>query len=383
MTLSDNRQRLRVLHVVQALDYGGAEKVVSEMLRQSDHERFDNHVLILSEAGRYGEDLEPYATLTFARPMSRLSMLRPASLARDIASIAPDVVHTHSGLWFKAARAARLARVPWLVHTEHGRAVPDPWLSRALDRSASRRTDVVVGVSDAVAKVLRENVVAHPERVRVIPNGVDVGSFRPMADDGALRRELAVPRDRAIIGSVGRIEPVKGYEVMIEAYIELRRTWTDGTAPVLVIAGDGSERARLTALASEAGVGGDVHWLGWRDDIHRLHSAFTLFTMSSHSEGTSVSLLEAMSAGLAPIVTAVGGNAAVLGTSLAHRLVPPSNPGALAAAWRDGLEDREKLQHDAEAARARVLDGFTLEGMVRAYERLYRREGVRGTTASV
>jgi glycosyltransferase involved in cell wall biosynthesis len=90
-----------------------------------------------------------------------------------------------------------------------------------------------------------------------------------------------------------------------------------------------------------------------------------------------------MSAGLTPIVTAVGGNAAVLGPSLAHRLVPPNDPEALASAWRDGLVDRESLHRDARAARARVVERFTLTGMVRAYERLYLREGLHGTPAPV
>ena len=101
--------------------------------------------------------------------------------------------------------------------------------------------------------------------------------------------------------------------------------------------------------------------------------------MSSHSEGTSVSLLEAMSAQLCPIVTDVGGNAAVLGSILRHRLVPPRDPSALAAVWRDALAEPGRRSADAAAARARVLEAFTLDAMVRAYERLY--EG-KASTAS-
>jgi glycosyltransferase involved in cell wall biosynthesis len=119
-----------------------------------------------------------------------------------------------------------------------------------------------------------------------------------------------------------------------------------------------------------------VRWLGWRDDIAHLHEAFTLFTMSSRSEGTSISLLEAMSAGLCPVVTDVGGNAAVLGDDLRHRLVPPCDPDALASAWLAALRDADARENDGRAARARVVSAFTLEAMVRTYERLYRREGL-------
>jgi glycosyltransferase involved in cell wall biosynthesis len=96
--------------------------------------------------------------------------------------------------------------------------------------------------------------------------------------------------------------------------------------------------------------------------------------MSSHSEGTSISLLESMSAELCPIVTDVGGNGAVLGPALAHGLVPPRQPVALAAAWSAALRDNQRRERDGQSARARVLEAFTLDAMVRAYEYLYMRE---------
>ena len=125
--------RLRILHIVQNLNYGGAERLLFEMLRQSDRSAFENHVLILQYAGRFGTGLEEFARVTVGQPMSRLSLLRPAALADTIARIGPDVLQTHSGVWYKAARAGRMAGVPWSVHTEHGRGNPDPFMSRTLD----------------------------------------------------------------------------------------------------------------------------------------------------------------------------------------------------------------------------------------------------------
>jgi glycosyltransferase involved in cell wall biosynthesis len=139
----------------------------------------------------------------------------------------------------------------------------------------------------------------------------------------------------------------------------------------LVVAGDGSERQRLQELADQLGVAKRVFLLGWRDDTELVLTESALFTMSSRSEGTSVSLLEAMSSGLCPVVTEVGGNAAVLGPELRHRLVAPESPEALAAAWRGALLDRASLQADAARARARVLSTFSIEQMVRSYEQLY------------
>jgi glycosyltransferase involved in cell wall biosynthesis len=368
-------RRLRVLHVVQNLNYGGMERLLFEMLRLSDRTRFESHVLNLQFVGRFGQGLEEFAGVHLAPPMSRLSMLRPRALASAIADLAPDVVHTHSGVWYKASLAARIAGVPWLLHTEHGRAIPDPWLSRTLDRFASARTDVIVGVSEAVAAQLRDGVVAHSERVVVVPNGVDVDRFAPTRDV-RLVRELGIPGEAPILGSIGRLEPIKGYEVMVDAFAHLQRGWNGGSRPFLIVAGDGSERSALEARTRAAGVQGNVRWLGWRDDVSNLYAAFTLFTMSSHSEGTSISLLEAMSSELCPVVTEVGGNRAVLGEGLRHRLVPPADPAALADAWRAALADRQRRAEDARAARRRVSDAFSLQSMVDRYERLYRREGL-------
>lgn len=110
-------------------------------------------------------------------------------------------------------------------------------------------------------------------------------------------------------------------------------------------------------------------------EIRDLHASFTIFTMSSRSEGTSVSLLEAMAASLCPVVTDVGGNAAVLGEELRHRLVRPEAPEALAAAWWAALNDPARRAADARGARRRVEARFGVDVMVRQCETTY--EGLR------
>src|SRR5262249_2001711 len=157
-----------------------------------------------------------------------------------------------------------------------------------------------------------------------------------------------------VLGSIGRLEPIKGYDIMLEAFGRLWSNWRGEPGPVLVIAGGGGEQAKLASMAERAGCSSGIRLLGWRDDVAELHAMFTLFTLASRSEGTSISLLEAMSAGLCPVVTDVGGNAAVLGPDLAHRLVRPNDPDSLAAAWRAALQEPATRCRDAEAARQRV-----------------------------
>jgi glycosyltransferase involved in cell wall biosynthesis len=366
--------------VVLDLDAGGLERLVVDIALGADAARFEHHVLVLRFPGRNAATLNGVARVHVAAPMPRWSLLHPGALIRQMAEIAPDVVHTHSGVWYKASLAARRAGVPWLIHTDHGRPWPDPWSAWLADHLASYRTDVLVAVSEALARFLLTRVRVHPRQLRVIPNAVDTTRFRPRSDPGTLRRELGLAPDTPIIGSVGRLDYIKGYDVMLAALARLVADWHSGPAPALVVAGDGPEGERLGTLLTQLGLGGRAYLVGWRQDVEALHAAFTLFTLASRSEGTSLGLLEAMSAGLCPVVTDVGGNAAVLGPLLRHRLVPAGDPIALADAWRSALEDPGRRAADGSAARLRVEQGYSLPTLVRAYERLYAGEDA-GTPA--
>lgn len=364
-------RRIRILHLVQNLNYGGMERLIHDLARLADRGRQEVHVMVMGYTGRFGQGLEGMAEIHLAGPMEPWSLLRPGRLAARIAGLAPDVVHTHSGVWRTGARAARMAGVPRVVHTEHGRRHPDPPDDRWIDGWAARSTDIVAAVSRPLAAHLRARVIRGSTAIEVVPNGVDTDAFRPREDDGALRAALGIAPGTPVIGSVGRLERIKGYEVAVRALALLGERRTDALPPVLVVAGDGRERERVSTLAAALGVGDRVRLPGWRDDLPALHASFDLFTMSSHSEGTSVSLLEAMSAGLCPVVTDVGGNADVLGAELRHRLVPRGDPEALAAAWARALADGDARRADGATARARVVAHFSAGSMVRRYARLY------------
>lgn len=370
--------RIRVLHLIQNLNYGGMERLLADLVRHLDADRIESHIMALQYLGRFSEGLEDVATLHLADPLPWYSMLWPDRLIDRIRQVAPDIVHTHSGVWYKGAIAARRAGVGFLLHTDHGRQRPDPWLNRFLDGLAARRTDLVVAVSDALAQQLTATVVHHSDRVRVILNGVDTTAHRPRRDNGLIRGELGIGADVPIIGSIGRLEWIKGFDVMIEAFAVLRRNWCNGPGPVLVVAGDGSRRHELEGIVARHGLADAVRLLGWRDDVADLHRSFSLFTMASRSEGTSVSLLEAMSAGLCPVVTEVGGNAAVLGEELRHRLVPGEDPTALARAWSDALSNPRAREEDGRRARMRVEEQFGVVGMARRYEEIYLARGRSG-----
>ncbi|MDX1600394.1 MAG: glycosyltransferase [Anaerolineales bacterium] len=362
--------RLRILNILPTLSYGGMERLISDMARRIDRSRFQFGVLCLQYLGRFSEGLEEYADVILAPRQWRGSLLWPRELATTIRQYDPHVVHCHSGVWYKAARAARMAGVTAVIHTEHGRQTPDPLVYRIFDGVAARKTDRVIAVSEVLAEQLRRSIVKQKAPIQVILNGVDTAVFRPRPGSPELRTELSIPADAFVIGSIGRLEHIKGYDVMVRAYSLVKRILPDRPM-VLLLAGEGSERENLEALARSAGSSQGVRFLGWRDDITSLHAIFDLYTLSSRSEGTSVSLLEAMSAEICPVVTDVGGNRAVLGPSLAHRLVQSDNPAALAEGWAAAITAEDRRKQDAETARKSVVRRFDVRRMVHAYEHLY------------
>ena len=353
-----------MLHIVRNLNDGGMERVVADLARTADPGVFDVHVLTLGQFGRFAREAGPYTTLHRPPQMTKLSLVRPAALAAAVRRIAPNVVHAHSGTWYKTARASRLAGVP-VVYTEHGRHFPDPWRNRFLDRRAARITDRVV----AVSRVLGDYLVAHlgvaPEKIEVVPNGIDVRQLDArLAAVGLPARE----DDRIVFGTVGRIERVKGYDVLLAALAQ----WpADAPRATMLIAGDGSERSTLEALARRMDLGDRVRFVGWVEEPERFYQLLDAFVLSSRSEGTSISLLEAMAAGRPPVATDVGGNGDVLGKDLREWLVRPGDPADLVAKMAAMARSTERRRRLGAVARARILASYDLSRTAERYAEIY------------
>lgn len=365
-------RQIRVAYVVQNLNFGGMERVLHDLASRLPPQGFEVHVVVLEYLGRFAEGLPSAVVLHQAPGMSPLSLLYPKKLAKLLRAISPDVIHSHGGVWLKSSGAARLAHVPVAVHTDHGRPDPVGLIDRIIDNWASRPTRAVVAVSEPLAELLRRQVVRDPSKVSVIPNGVDVEEIRPAVDRAALRQELGIPTDALVIGSVGRLEPVKNYQLALHALRELSVSPPSEGAPYLVLVGDGSERQMLETLARRLGLLAQVKFLGWRRDAEHVYGAFDLFTLTSLSEGTSISLLEAMSSAVCPVVTDVGGNRAVLGDAMTSLLVPSGSVGELAGAWGHLLRQAPRRAEMGQRARDRVVATFSIEAMVERHAALYR-----------
>ncbi len=330
-------------------------------------------ITLSGRAGRIGAAVRPLLDqFHIMKPLSGVSMVAPVGLVRCLRRMRPDVVHLHNGAWFKAAFAAHLAGVPRIVYTEHGREHSDGRLSRWLDRRASRWTDVVVAVSDRLRRYLQTALHIPADRMRMIENGIDVDAFAPGPRSGALLDKLAIPRDALILGSVGRLERVKAYERLIAAFARLRASGAVNQPLYLVICGEGSERRALTDCAQRWGVADTVRLPGWVDGPRDVYRLLDVFALTSLSEGASLSLMEAMACGAAPVVMAVGANAEILGPELQHQVVPAGDVEALRRTIAATLHSRERLEGVRALARQRVTARYSLDRMITEYEAVYR-----------
>lgn len=363
---------VRVTHVVSGLEGGGLESLVAAMARRFVGSRVTVSAVTLSgREGRVGEQIRPLLdNLMLASTTRFLSLLHPRSLARTIAATRPDIVHIHSGCWYIASRAAALAGVRRIVFTEHGREFNDPPLWRALDRRASMRTHDIVAVSDRLASYLVNTVRVKKSKVLCIPNGVDTSVFAPGGIDPHIRTKLGLPPDCMLVGSVGRLEPVKAYDRLLHAVADISRAG-DGPKIACVIWGDGSERARLSSLAEQLGIRELVRLPGWTDNSAACYRTLDVFALVSTSEGASVSLMEALATGIAPVVTDVGANAEILGPQLSGQVVPSGDQDQLRTVLLRTLNDAQMRLRAGVVGRENVVRRFSLDAMVSSYESLY------------
>lgn len=374
-------RRLRVLTVITRLELGGAQRVVLHTASHLDRESFEPGLAwgpgdVLDDEARAFSGVEKFEIGDLVRPVAPLKDLRALAGLRDaIRRFHPHVVHTHSSKAGVLGRlAARLERVPCVVHTVHGfgfTPLQSPVKRSAFlraEKMAARWTDHFVAVSTANRDRGVELGLWKPDQVSVIRAGVDLDRFRAPGDGRETRRRLGVPDGVPVVTQVGNFKPQKAPLDFIEAAAQIA-----GTIPEVrfVMAGDGPLRGEAQTRASELGIADRVIFCGWWNDVPGLLAATSVSVLSSHHEGLPCSVVESLAAGVPVVATAVDGTPEVIRPGVNGELVAPGDPTGLAAAVLTILGDDERRRSMAVAA-ADGLGDFGRDHMVRELEELYR-----------
>jgi glycosyltransferase involved in cell wall biosynthesis len=204
------------------------------------------------------------------------------------------------------------------------------------------------------------------DAVDVIYNGIEVGPLPDPSMRAQVRHELGMPTDGLVVGTIGRLDPVKDQAMLIRAIDQV----ASDKQLLLIIIGDGAERQRLEQIVADMKSPSRVRFLGHRDDARRWLAGCDVYVNSSISEGISLTILEAMAAGLATVVTRVGGTPEVVDESCG-RFVPPRAPNVLADTLSMLADDSALRRELGQRARQRVETRFTVERMVEQYRTVY------------
>jgi L-malate glycosyltransferase len=363
----------RVLQVVLRMTPGGTEHLVLEICKRVRNQ-FEVTVCCLDDEGEWASDLRAAGIDVVA--LHRKPGFRPG-IGRRIAALAAerniDLLHCHQYSPFVYGWiAAHLNRRLKLVYTEHGRLsdAPPSWKRRLVNPVLSRFDGSIV----AVSRELRDYMIASRfagDRVSVIHNGIDPGAPPTLLDRLRARRALKVDDRAFVVMAVARLDPVKDFPTLIDAFAAVRAQIPRAR---LVIVGDGPERARLEQCAARPDVAGSVDLIGYRAGVRQLLPAADVYVSSSISEGVSITILEAMAANIPVVATAVGGTPEVLPTADAGGVLVPSRDSQRLASAIVSLErDNSTRAAIANAGRRRLESAFTIDRMVGDYMRTYRR----------
>ena len=377
-------ETIRVLHVITRLVLGGAQANTLLTVAHLDRMRYQVTLASGPTAGPEGtlEDQIP-RDIVFERipelvrdphPMKDIIALRRlyVLMRRD----AYHIVHAHTTKAGLLGRiAARLARVPLVVHTPHGQAFHGYLNSagshalQAVERGLARWTDRIICLTEAERQDHLRFRVGLPEKFEVIHSGVDIERFRQarFASSQCTRRVLGLPEDGPLVGCVARLVPIKGVRHLLDAVPLVRAAVPQAT---VVFVGDGPLRGELERRAAELRLDGAVAFLGLRRDVANLVALCDVVVLPSLNEGMGRAAVEAFAAGRPVVGSRISGIQDVIDDGQTGLLVPPANPEALALAiirclTNPGLADAMGRRAQVEAER------YNITHMITKIDRLY------------
>jgi glycosyltransferase involved in cell wall biosynthesis len=372
MIMQDGSRPMRIAYVIKSMVVGGSQTHLVQVLRLLDRTRFEPVLYCLTGEGVLLDVVRglgvpvmaPAATRSFkgASLVARIIALRRALRQQHA-----DIVHTYLlRANLVGSVSARLAGVPLVLgskrgcHERRGFELISAKIGNAL-------ADRVTVNAQAVRDFVHGNEGCPREKMVVIPSAVDTERFRPLPP-ADFKARLGLPRNRTIVGVVTRMRVRKGVEEFIRAIGRLRETRPDVHG---LFVGEVSFDDPLRTLVRSLRLEDHLTLLGRRSDMPEVLSAFDVFVLSSHDEGMSNAIIEAMSMELPVVATDVGGTGEVVRHGQSGLLVPPRDPEALAVAIGEVLAQPVRAAEMGRLGRRIAQDGFSAHAMVRRMEQLY------------
>ncbi len=373
---------LRVMHIVNDLGYGGAQKSILELVRRIDRTIF--HPVVGLWGKRWGHAMirffaESDIEVVDFGARRKFDLKALYAMYKYLAENSFDILHTHLFLMHGLGRiAGKLARIPRIVSTHHNLRQANHPLLGVLEKATLPFCDATISVSSAAqetyfrkSEMFSARALFSGRKHFTIYNSVDTDEIKrrvKKANVEQTRFDLGLT-DNYVFICVGRLHPHKGYTYLIRALDQLRKIHPDVR---LLIAGDGVLRAELAEETAARGLGNYINFLGYRDDVYELLKCSDALVQPSVFEGFGLASAEAMACGLPVISTNLPSIAEVVLHGATGILVPPEKPAALAKAMQNFIENKNLANTYGVNGKKRVEEIFSSKVVTRQYETLYQ-----------
>jgi len=367
---------ISVLHVADKLSVGestihGVTRLFSWWVPGFEKNQFDVMVCSLRSQDKAGDFLEGLGVKVFYLNRGKFDPRTLSSLVKFLKDEKVDIVHLHGyGSWTFGRIAAVICHIPAIVH-EHMVDDSIPWYQRIVDKLLAPLTERGIAVSKAVSDFMIDRRSINPGKMEIVYNGIP-GEYCSKYSDASkdeFASEIGVKRNGIIMGVVGRLHPLKGQDIFLDAASIISAKHPN---VYFTLVGDGEFREALESKAEKLQIKDRVRFVGHVDDVRPLVSLMDVLVITSHSEGFSLVAVEGMAAGKAIAGTNVGGLPEVVKDGETGLLVPPGDPRVLAAALERILNDKALRLFLAENAEQDCKERFMISSTVREFRRIYR-----------
>lgn len=367
--------KLNILHITFDMRIGGTEQVIKNLILGADPDLFTMSVLCIeSPLGPFADDLLAKGiTINALSRQAGFDVSLIGKIRQHITTHKIDIVHCHQYTPYVYGLLGSLFTPAKVIFTEHGRFYPDSstWKRKLINPIMHKFTAATTAISAATRDALVEYEYLPYENIQVIYNGIiglktEPGAVANLAD--ALGINLGIKKNSLLLGTIARLDPIKNHTMMLKAF---KRVLNAGIDAQLMIVGDGDERENVEALIDELDLTNNVIMTGYEPKPHNHLALMDIYLLPSLSEGTSMTLLEAMSLGKPCVVTDAGGNPEIVKNQESGLVTPNDDEAAYAQAIITLAQNPQLQQQYGEKAYARFEALFSIPHMTSAYQALY------------
>jgi len=387
--------KIKVAHVITRFDKGGSAENTYLTVHGLDKEKYEV-ILIkgLSQESHMSKEETAAVEKNLAeaqdngvRIFTLPSLVRSIALFTDIRALfalinifrqeKPDIVHTHTskagilGRW-----AAFFAKISIIIHTPHGHIFwgyfckPMASVFILLERLTAGITDKIITLTQQEKNDHLRFNIAPEEKFSVIHSGVDLSKFSKTVNVREMKQQLCIPEESFVVGTVGRLTPVKGHKYLLKAASTVVQ---HKPQTIFVFLGDGELLMELEEMALSYGIKEHVKFLGWRPDVADVMATFDIFVLPSLNEGMGKVIVEAMAMAKPIIASNVGGIPDIVSPNDNAILFEPANSDMLAEKINYLYNDNTKRKQMGERGKA-IAHAFSAQDMIRKIDILYTRE---------